>query len=89
MTEACSACAGSGFLKTAQTVCYEIFRELTRQAAAHERGACTVVASPKVIEMLLDEEAKALADLQTLMRMEIHLQVDPLFSQETYDVVPM
>ena len=48
-----------------------------------------MVASPKVIEMLLDEEAKALADLQTLMRMEIHLQVDPLFSQETYDVVPM
>ena len=89
MTEACSACAGSGFLKTAQTVCYEIFRELTRQAAAHESGAYTVVASPKVIEMLLDEEAKALADLQTLMRMEIHLQVDPLFSQETYDVVPM
>ena len=39
--------------------------------------------------MLLDEEAGALADLQDIMRGVVHLQVDPLFGRDRYDVVPM
>ena len=89
MTEACTACEGSGFQKTPQTVCYEIFRELMRQSLAHRLHAYTVLASPPVIDMLLDEEAGALADLQDLMRGVVHLQVDPLFGRDRYDVVPM
>ena len=89
MTEACAACEGSGFQKTPQTVCYEIFRELMRQSLAHRLHAYTVLASPPVIDMLLDEEAGALADLQDLMRGVVHLQVDPLFGRDRYNVVPM
>ena len=89
MTEACTACEGYGFQKTAQTVCYEIFRELTRQSRVHRFQAYTVLASPPVIDMLLDEEAGALADLQSLMQGVVHLQVDSLFGHDSYDVVPM
>ena len=89
MTEACTACEGYGFQKTAQTVCYEIFRELMRQSRAHHFQAYTVLGSPPVIDMLLDEEAGALADLQDLMRGVVHLQVDTLFGHDSYDVVPM
>ena len=89
MTEACTACEGCGFQKTAQTECYEIFRELTRQSRVHRVQAYTVLASPPVIDMLLDEEAGALADLQSLMQGVVHLQVDSLFGHDSYDVVPM
>ena len=58
-------------------------------ALAHRLHAYTVLASPPVIDMLLDEEAGALADLQDIMRGVVHLQVDPLFGRDRYDVVPM
>ena len=89
MTEACTACEGYGFQKTAQTVCYEIFRELMRQSRANHFQAYTVLGSPPVIDMLLDEEAGALADLQDLIQGVVHLQVDTLLGRGSYDVVPM
>ena len=60
-----------------------------RQSRAHRLQAYTVLASPPVIDMLLDEEAGALADLQDLMQGVVHLQVDTLFGHDSYDVVPM
>jgi hypothetical protein len=60
-----------------------------RQSRAHHFQAYTVLGSPPVIDMLLDEEAGALADLQDLMQGVVHLQVDTLLGHDSYDVVPM
>ena len=89
MTEACPICQGRGTQKTAQTLCYEIFREILREARAFEAKGYLVMASQTVIDMLLDEESTGLADLQEFIGRPIHLQVEPVHNQESYDVVLM
>ena len=64
LCEPCPACEGRGFVKTAETVCYEIFREILRQARQFDFQQLLVLAHQDVIERLLDEESAALAELE-------------------------
>ncbi|HCX86416.1 MAG TPA: ribonuclease G [Gammaproteobacteria bacterium] len=89
MTETCPHCQGRGTQKTAETLCYEIFREIMREARAFEAKGYLVMASQTVIDMLLDEESTGLADLQEFIGKPIHLQVEATQNQESYDVVLM
>ncbi len=89
MSETCPTCQGRGTQKTAQTLCYEIFREILREARAFEAKGYRVMASQAVIDMLLDEESTGLGDLQAFIGKPIHLQVEPVHNQESYDVVLM
>jgi len=70
-------------------VCYEIFREILREARAFGAKGYLVVAAQSVIDLLLDEESTGLADLQEFIGKPIHLQVEPSQNQEKYDVVLM
>lgn len=89
LCEPCSVCGGRGTLRTAQTVCYEVFREILREARQFGTDEYLVLASQLVIDMLLDEEADGLAKLQEFIGKPIHLQVEPLYHQEQFDVVLM
>ncbi len=89
LCEPCPACTGRGVLKTAQTVCYEIFREILREARQFDAEKIMVLASQMVIDMLLDEEAQSLADLQAFITKPVQLQVETLYHQEQFDVVLM
>jgi len=73
--------------ETPQTVCYEIFREILREARQYGASEYMVVASQLVIDLLLDEEASSLLNLQEFIRRPIQLKVEPLYHQEQYDVV--
>ena len=88
LCESCPSCAGRGTVKTAETVCFEIFRELLREARAYDaaNGYC-VIASQRVIDRLLGEESSAVADLETFIGKPIRIQVETSYSQEQYDVV--
>ena len=88
LCEACPTCQGRGFVKTAETVCYEIFREILRCARAYEApSGYTVVASPATIDRLLSTEAAAVADLEHFIGRVIKFQVESLYTQEQYDIV--
>ncbi|QCF26580.1 ribonuclease G [Hydrocarboniclastica marina] len=87
LCEACPICEGRGFLKTPETVCYEIFREILRINRAYEAENYLVMASQAVIDRLLDEESDNVADLETFIGKTIKFQVELLYSQENYDVV--
>ncbi|MDX5151081.1 MAG: ribonuclease G [Acidiferrobacterales bacterium] len=87
LCEACPVCSGRGTIKTAQTVCYEIFRDIIREARQFDGDEYRVMASQIVIDMLLDEEAEGLEKLQEFIQKPIHLQVEPLYHQEEFDVV--
>ena len=87
LCEPCPVCKGRGVQKTPQTVCYEIFREILREARQFDIDGFLVLASQVVIDMLLDEEATALADLQEFVGKPIHLQVEAMYHQEERDVV--
>ena len=87
LCEPCPVCSGRGTIKTAQTVCYEIFRDIIREARQFDGDEYRVMASQIVIDMLLDEEAEGLEKLQEFIQKPIHLQVEPLYHQEVFDVV--
>jgi ribonuclease G len=90
LCETCPTCAGRGQVKTAESVCYEIFREIMREARLYEEASqLLVMASQSVIDRLLDEESTSLAELEGFIGLPIKLQVEQLYTQENYDVVPM
>jgi ribonuclease G len=87
LCQPCTVCQGRGSVKTAQTVCYEIFREIMREARQFGADEYLVVASQAVIDLLLDEEADSVAQLQGFIGRPIQLKVEPQYHQEQYDVV--
>ena len=89
LCEACPTCAGRGTIKSAETVCYELFRELIREARQFDAGELLVLASQEVVDRLLDEQSTSLAELETFIGKPIRLQVESLYAQEQYDVVLM
>ena len=89
LCEDCPACAGRGFIMTAETACFEIFREIIRQSRQFEFEEVMVLASQDVIELLLDEQASSLAELEEQTGKSIRLQTESLYLQDQFDVVLM
>jgi len=90
LCEPCKTCHGRGSIKTTETVCYEIFREILREARLYDEARqLLVMANQDVVDRLLDEEAANLAELETFIKLPVKLQVEAHLSQESYDVVPV
>ncbi|KRT53715.1 RNAse G [endosymbiont of Ridgeia piscesae] len=87
LCQPCPCCAGRGSTKTAETICYEIFREILREARQFDVESLLVLASQEVIDRLLDEEASHLAELEQFIGRPIRLQAEVLYGQEHFDVV--
>jgi ribonuclease G len=87
LCEVCPTCNGRGSIKTAETVCYEIFREIMREARQYEAEQFLVLASPEVVDMLLDEESTSIAELEAFIGRSIKLQAETQYTQEQFDVV--
>ena len=87
LCEPCPTCSGRGTIRTAETVCYELFREILREARQFETSELLVLASQEVVDLLLDEESTSLAELEEFIGKTIKLQVEALYTQEQFDVV--
>lgn len=87
LCEPCPVCQGRGQLKSPETVCYEIFREVLRMARTYDNNKFLVLASQVVVDRLLDEEASYVADLEAFIGRTIEFRVEVLFHQEQYDIV--
>ena len=87
LCEPCPTCEGRGQVKTARTVCYNILREILREARQFNPKEFRVVASAAVVEMLLDEENVHLAGLIDFIGKPVSLQTEPSMSPEQYDIV--
>ncbi len=89
LCEPCPVCNGKGTVKTVETVAFEIFREIIREARQFDTPKLLVLTSRKVGDYLMDEESSAIAELEEFMQRSIQLQIDNEYNQEQYDVVPM
>ncbi len=87
LCEPCPTCESRGILKTARSVCYDILREVLREARQFDPKEFRVVASASVVEMLLDEESQHLAGLSEFIGKPISLSVEPSLTPEQYDIV--
>jgi len=89
LCEPCPTCGGRGEVKTAKTVCYEVLRELLREARQFTSREMRVLASPAVIDLFLDEESQALAMLSEFIGLPISLHAESGYTQEQFDIVLM
>jgi ribonuclease G len=89
LCEPCPVCEGRGELKTAQTVCYQILRELLREARQFNAREFRILASQQVIDLFLDEESQSLAMLSDFIGKPVSLQVESVYNQEQFDIILM
>ena len=87
LCEPCPTCQGRGEYKTAQTICYEILREIVRESKQFNAREFRILASQSVIDLFLDEESQSLAQLGDFIGKPISLQVESIYTQEQYDIV--
>ena len=89
LCEPCPVCGGKGTIKTVETVTFEIFREILREARLFDAQRLLVLSSQQVGEYMMDEESSAVAELEAFMGKPIQFQIDSEYNQEQYDVVPL
>ena len=87
LCEPCPSCEGRGFVKTPETVCNEILREILRQAAHPSGRELLILAHADVVERLLGNEEGTLAELRAQAGIPIRLQVEGLYGVDQFDIV--
>jgi ribonuclease G len=87
LCEECPACQGRGIQKSAQTVCYDIMRQIMRDARASDRDTLMVLAAQVVVDRLLQEEADNVSNLEKFIGKTISFRAQPGYSQEHFDIV--
>lgn len=85
----CPVCKGRGTIKTVETICFEVMREIVRVNRAYEADKFVVYASPAVAEALMGEESHILAELEIFVSKQIKVQTELLYNQDKFDVVMM
>lgn len=83
----CKQCNGRGYVKTVETVCYEVLREILRVNRAYDVDRFVVYTSPAVAEALQGDESHSLGELILFMSKEVEIHAEPLYGQEQFDVV--
>jgi len=89
LCEECPVCEGRGYVKSAETLSYEILRDILRAARAYECGSLRVLAPAPVIERLLDEDSDQVADLEQFIGCTIQFRVESLYAHEQFDIIPV
>ncbi len=88
LCEPCSYCEGKGFVKSPRTLCYEIFRKISK-LARHGGEKIIVTAHPQVAELLSDEERTSLEDIENIYGVKVIVREDSKLHQENYEVVKL
>ena len=87
LCQPCPSCSGRGVLKTPETVCLDIFREIIREVRQYHVQELLVLASNDVVARLLDEESDTLSELETFTGVKVKFRTEAQYNQEQYDIV--
>lgn len=86
----CQSCKGRGTIKSVETVCYEILREIVRVHHLYHAEKYVVYAARDVAEYLINEESHALlAELEVFIGKKVEIKIEPYYHQDQFDVVMM
>ena len=87
ISEECDHCGGRGRIKTIETLTHEILREVVRQVRQFDAQRLLVIAAPKVVDHITEDESVAVAELEEFINKPVRFQADDQYSQEQFDVV--
>ncbi len=87
LCEACPTCNGRGSVKTVETTCYDIFREIMREARQFDAREYLVLACPEVVDRLIDEESTSVAELEEFISKPVKFRVEATYTQEQFDII--
>lgn len=87
LCEPCPMCESRGNVRTPRTVCYEILREILREARQFNPKEFRILASQDVVDLFLEEESQHLAMLGDFVGKRVSLEVESTYSQEKYDII--
>ena len=89
LSNSCFYCEGRGTLKSATTICYEIFRDLEREYASPEEGGQVyVMVNPEIETVLREDEQNAIIDLEKRIGRGIKIIGKKTFHLEQYEINP-
>ena len=87
LCEECSLCKGRGVVKTTETVCFEILREIIRAARASDSTGLQILADQDVVDLLREEQSAHVADLEKFIGKTVSFRAEPNYSREHFDIV--
>jgi ribonuclease G len=86
MSEPCPYCEGKGSLKSRKTVCYELFRSIWKEGKSVSGKKVNFYVNPDVADLLFDEEADGIAELEKEFDIQIEIIMNNSFHQEQFEV---
>jgi ribonuclease G len=85
LCEQCPYCEGKGFVKSARTVAYEIFRKLKKMNLPRNTTAM-IKANHAVADLLSDEERHGIEDVENIYGIKVIVKEDANLHQENYEI---
>ncbi|MBT8338567.1 MAG: Rne/Rng family ribonuclease [Desulfatitalea sp.] len=87
LCSACFYCEGEGHLLSSQTICYNIHRDILRNARDMTGGGLTLKVNPQIAELLLGEESHIIAFLEKSIGRQVTIYPENSFHLEEFDVL--
>ncbi|MBI3078824.1 MAG: Rne/Rng family ribonuclease [Deltaproteobacteria bacterium] len=86
LCEPCFYCEGKGLLRSRATICYDIFREIRREAPDLKGKKIMVTCHPDIADLLYDEERAGVEALEKRLEKGIVVRAKSTFHLEQYEV---
>ena len=86
LSEQCPYCAGSGWVKSAATVSYEIMEEVKKMAHEMEGNVVTLRVNPEVARILRSREGMLMAEIEKLTGKDVVIKSDSSVHQERFEI---
>jgi ribonuclease G len=87
LTEPCPYCSGSGSIKSAFTICYEILTEMQKIGPELDGQGVILRVNPDIARALKEEEQALLRDLESTLGKKVTIRPDAHLHHEQFDVM--
>lgn len=82
----CPYCIGTGYVKSVQSVCNEIYVEMRKLLRQLDHPDVMLRVNPEVAKQLKANNARALTEMEEMVRKTIIVKSDPALHQEQFDI---
>ena len=89
MSEPCPYCEGEGAVLSKKSICYNIYREIIRQAGDVTGTRLSLKVHPEIARFLLEEENTSVLNLENRINMAILIQAEPSLHMERFQIMEL